>query len=100
MSQMVQKTVSASQAPKTDGAVSVSVMAKSHDPPLPEGADDSVGATGAVHRRNDGYPSCATEHKFPTVQTAQEAVSDHAETGADHPEDLEDCWDTASAVQG
>ena len=79
MSQMVQKTASASQAPNPDGAVNISVMEKSLDFPLPESADDSVGATGAVHPRNDGYPSCSTEHKFPTVQTAQEAVSDHAE---------------------
>ena len=36
-------------------------------------------------------PVVQQKNKFLTLQTPQKTVSDHAETGADHPENPEDC---------
>ena len=44
-------------------------------PHLTESSDDSVGATGAVHRRTDENPSCATENKSPTVLRRRSVIT-------------------------
>ena len=51
----------------------VSVLTQSHDPISQR--DDSVGAAGAAHRRNDGHTSCATESKFPTVLRRRSVIT-------------------------
>ena len=117
MSHRAPITVLAPQARYTGRAVHVPVMAHRHDlPTIEEGSHDSADAQAqsndevvdvqGVRQRHDTTiqmihmaVNCACGHQFNdevvvvqqrtsfTVQTAQKRTCDHAETGADHPEE-------------